>query len=64
MLSAGEAAEYVGLPVKRLKMDCPVLPVAMPGGRTLYDLRDLDTWLDTLKDSAADCDDAILERLG
>ncbi len=63
MLSAREAAEYVGLPVKRLPVDCRVPPIAMPGGKQLYDIRDLDSWIDSLKDGRRDDDDDILERL-
>jgi hypothetical protein len=63
MLSAAEAADYIGLPMRRLKVDCSVAPMSMPGGRLLYDLKDLDTWLDNLKDGTSDGDDDIIGRL-
>jgi len=59
MLAAREAAEYCGLPVKQL----PVRPVEMPGGKVLYDIRDLDRWLDALKDGAPDDADEIIGKL-
>ncbi|WP_225906204.1 hypothetical protein [Ensifer canadensis] len=64
MLSLKEAAEYCGLAVKRFPGACRVSPVAMPTGERLYDLRDLDSWLDALKDGGADSDDEILGKLG
>jgi hypothetical protein len=63
MLSAGEAASYCGLPLKRFPTECNVTPVAMPGGRKLYDIRELDTWLDALKGGAGENDNEILDRL-
>ena len=60
MLTAREAAEYIGLPAKAL----PVAPVEMPNGRRLYDMRDLDEWLDDLKASGPTDADDILGRLG
>jgi hypothetical protein len=62
MLSAREAADYCGMPVKHFRADCPVNPVEMPRGLKLFDMRDLDHWLDDLKGGANDTD--ILERLG
>lgn len=38
--------------------------VAYPDGSRLWDVRDLDSWVDSLKTGAADSDDAILEKLG
>lgn len=63
MLPVKEAAVYCGIAVKRFSQECRVPPVAMPGGSKLYDIRDLDTWLDGLK-SGHDADDEILGRLG
>ncbi|MDF8353211.1 hypothetical protein [Ensifer adhaerens] len=64
MLSLKEAAEYCGLTAKRFPAECRVLPVAMPSGIRLYDMRDLDGWLDALKDGGVDSDDEILGKLG
>jgi hypothetical protein len=64
MLSSGEAATYCGIPAKSFINSCGMHPVKMPNGKTLYDIRDLDTWLDSLKSEAPDSDDAIVGRLG
>jgi len=63
MLPANEAANYCGITVKRFPHECRVAPVAMPGGSKLYDIQDLDAWLDSLK-SGNDADEEILGRLG
>ena len=36
----------------------------MPHGQNLYDIKDLDAWLDGLKNNALDSDDAIIGKLG
>jgi hypothetical protein len=59
MLSAKEAGEYCGLPVKQI----PVAPVEMPNGKSLYDMRDLDDFLDGLKSSRPYDDEDIIGRL-
>jgi hypothetical protein len=63
MLSLKQASDYVGLPVKRFPAACSVSPVAMPGNIELYDVRDLDAWLDQIKRGSTDHDDAILNLL-
>jgi len=63
MLKKAEAAAYCGLPTTRLETLCPVPPVVMPDGAKLWDVRDLDGWIDGLKVGGADGDDAILSRL-
>ncbi len=63
MLPKREAAEYCGLTAKRFEAECRVAPVAMPGGTIVYDMRDLDAWIDSLKSGAGDADDDILGRL-
>lgn len=64
MLSLKMAADYLGIPQKRFPVTCPVTPVAMPGDVKLYDVRDLDKWLDELKSGLGDDDDDIINRLG
>ncbi|WP_425106606.1 hypothetical protein [Ancylobacter sp.] len=64
MLKKADAAAYCGLPAARFEMLCPVPAVAYPDGSRLWDVRDLDSWVDSLKTGAADSDDAILEKLG
>lgn len=63
MLSSGEAAAYCGLPSKQFPVICNVAPVLMPGGRRLYDLQELDIWLDGFKSGASESDHDILGRL-
>lgn len=64
MVNVSEAASYSGLAAKHFKALCPVAPVAIRPGATLYDKRDLDRWIDGLKDgSAAATTDDILGRL-
>ncbi len=63
MLSAREAAEYCGVPVKRLTVDCGVAPIKMPSGSPKYDMRDLDGWIDGMKFGQSNRDDDIVDRL-
>jgi hypothetical protein len=63
MLSKAEAAHYCGIAVKRFEIDCPVRRVRV-GERDLWDMHDLDEWLDRLKDTNDDTVDAIVARLG
>jgi hypothetical protein len=60
MLSAKEAGEYCGLPAKLL----PVAPIEMPNGRALFDIHDLDDFLDGLKNARPDTEDDVIGRLG
>lgn len=64
MLKQAEAADYTGLPVKHFKATCPVQPVEMRPGTVLWDKRDLDKWIDALKEGAEMAtQDAILGKL-
>ena len=63
MLTTKEAADYCGLSPKRFPLACTIVPVAMPGGAKLYDIRDLDVRIDGLKDDADNDDDMIVKRL-
>jgi len=62
MLKPAEAADYCGRPAKRFQAECPVAPIAFPNGDRLYDIHDLDGWLDGLKGNAGA--DDIISRLG
>jgi hypothetical protein len=62
MLKPAEAAEYCGRPRRHFEAECPVAPIAFPNGDRLYDMRDLDRWIDSLK-AGASADD-IVARLG
>ena len=64
MVTTKEAASYCGIPVTRFPAECEVRPVEMPHGKKLYDIHDLDAWLDSLKPQSLDDDLSILERLG
>jgi hypothetical protein len=64
MMSLKQAADYVGLPLRRFPRICTVRPIAMPESEERYDIRDLDRWLDQIKAGNADTDAEILERLG
>ena len=63
MLKKGDAAAYCGVAAARFETLCAVAAVIYPDGTRLWDVRDLDSWVDSLKTGAADTDDAILERL-
>ncbi len=65
MLTASEAAHHCGRPLKRFRIECPVTPIAFENGDRRWDIRDLDDWLDSLKDGidSSDADD-IVARLG
>lgn len=63
LLNQNEAAEYCGLKAKRFQADCAVAPVVMPNGSKLYDMLDLDRWIEGLKAGAGDSDDDIVGRL-
>ncbi|TGQ02328.1 hypothetical protein EN851_27175 [Mesorhizobium sp. M8A.F.Ca.ET.208.01.1.1] len=64
MLDAREAADYCGIVPKRFPAECNVTPVSMPNGQRRYDMRDLDTWLDSLKSGDASSDDDLVGKLG
>ena len=64
MLKESEAASYTGLPAKHFKNICPVQPVQMRPGTNLWDKRDLDQWIDAMKEGAEMAtQDAILGKL-
>ena len=64
MLKQAEAADYTGLPAKHFKATCPVQPVEMRPGTVLWDKRDLDRWIDGMKEGAEMAtQDAILGKL-
>lgn len=64
LLKKTEAAHYCRLPVKSFVTLCPVRPIKMPDGELLWDVQDLDKWIDSLKVGVGeDAADAILARL-
>jgi hypothetical protein len=63
MLTKREAAEHCGRPLKMFEVECPVSPIKFANGDLRWDVRDLDSWLDTLKTGIDDVD-SIVSRLG
>jgi hypothetical protein len=64
MLKQSEAANYTGLSAKHFKVTCPVNPVEMRPGTLLWDKRDLDRWIDGMKEGAeVATQEAILSKL-
>jgi hypothetical protein len=65
LLTKVEAALYCRRSVKKFETQCPVRPIRMADGDLLWDVLDLDKWIDTLKSGAGDdIADAIVARLG
>jgi hypothetical protein len=64
LLKLGEAASYAGVAAKHFKSLCPVRPVELQPGTKLWDKRDLDGWIDSVKtDEQYFTQDTILGRL-
>lgn len=63
MLSLREASDYCGISAKRLPTVTGISPVAMPDKKYLYDIKDLDRWLDSLKTNTPNTREGILGRL-
>lgn len=63
LLTRAEAAQYCRRSPKKFQMQCPVRPIEMPDGELLWDVQDLDKWIDGLK-IGNDGPDHILARLG
>lgn len=64
MLSLKEAADYCGLAARKFPIECGVAPVAFPSGAKMYDIHDLDAFLDSLKNGISPGDDDIIGKLG
>jgi hypothetical protein len=63
LMTRTEAAHYCRRPAKNFEAHCPVAPIVMPNGDRLWDVRDLDTWIDSLKANGADEAEQALARL-
>jgi hypothetical protein len=63
LLTKGEAAHYCRRSVKKFESQCPVPPIEMADGDRLWDVRDLDRWIDSLKNDPDDDATAIVSRL-
>jgi hypothetical protein len=63
LLSRSEAAHYCKRSAKKFGSQCPVQPVEMSDGDQLWDVRDLDAWIDSLKAGNGEEVDAIVSKL-
>lgn len=63
LFTKAEAANYCRLPPKKFEARCPVRPVRITDEDLRWDVRDLDIWIDDLKDGAPSDADEIVGRL-
>ncbi len=63
LLTKAEAAHYCRRSVKKFETQCPVPPIEMADGDRLWDVRDLDRWIDAMKMGVDDDAGAIVARL-
>ena len=49
LLTIGQAAEYLGMSVRKFQSVRPAIPVPMPGRMRRYDRLDLDGWVERQK---------------
>jgi hypothetical protein len=59
LLNKVEAAHYCRLPVKKFRAMCPIKPIQMADGIVLWDVQDLDAWIDAMK-SGTESDDFLI----
>jgi hypothetical protein len=59
LLTKADAAHYCRLSNAQFETQCPVVPVIMPGGDRLWDVKDLDKWIDSLKAESSIADDIV-----
>ncbi len=63
LLTKAEAAHYCRRSVRKFESQCPVQPLEMADGDLLWDVQDLDRWIDSLKSAKLDEAEAALARL-
>lgn len=63
MLKRADAASYCGLSSTSFLSSCPVQAVLLPGGRKVWDVKDLDRWIEGLKEDSHLSDDDLLKQL-
>ena len=63
LLKRVDAAHYCARSAKTFETQCPVRPITMANGDVLWDVYDLDAWIDGLK-AGASSDDKIIALLG
>lgn len=61
-LNENEAADYAGMSLTEFRRECEITPIARAQGRKVWDVVELDRWLDPKKAAPAN-HDAILARL-
>lgn len=54
-----EAAHYCRRSPAKFEAQCQVTPIVMPGGDRLWDVRDLDRWIDGLKANHSGAEDIV-----
>jgi hypothetical protein len=59
LMTKAEAAHYCRRTVKKFVAQCPVRPLQMADGDELYDVQDLDAWIEGLKDGGNYSDDLV-----
>jgi hypothetical protein len=65
VLTKAEAAEHCGRSVKRFEIECPARSIRFANGDIRWDVRDLDAWIDSLKDDRSVGDpQELVDRLG
>lgn len=64
LLTKSQAAAYCGLSASTFGSVCPVKPIAFGEGVRMhrYDVRDIDTWIDGLKQGGAE-NKSVLQQI-
>jgi hypothetical protein len=63
LFTKAEAAHYCRRSPAKFEAQCPVTPIIMADGDRLWDVLDLDKWIDSLKAPKSSDGDAIVARL-
>ena len=59
LLTKVEAANYCRRSVKKFEAQCPVPPIEMADGDRLWDVQDLDRWIESLKHGSDPAEDIL-----
>ena len=63
LLTKAEAAHYCRRSRKKFEFQCPVKPIKMADGDLLWDVDDLDKWIDSMKTGDETSIDDLIGRL-
>lgn len=63
LLSPDEAAIYLGMKKSEFSALCRIQAVELQRGKKVYDIRDLDGWVDKRKSSEIEDDAELVSRL-